>query len=115
MAQLIIFSHQEDEVNRHSNHYSINYLSHHNRCSAIVIHHLLMASWGVGENSTFCDDKPIIQDMVHDFSEDDEHDDNFIPTSLHILINPSVELLKLFNLNCVKTCVFTQNSPLYSL
>jgi len=52
--------------------------------SATVIHHLLMASSGVSgvaESLTFHDDEPIIRDMVHDFSEDDEHDDNSIPTS----------------------------------
>ena len=50
--------------------------------SATIIHHLLMASSSVGESSTFHEtDEPIIRDMVDDFSEDDEHDDNFILTS----------------------------------
>jgi len=40
-----------------------------------------MALWGVGGSSTFCDGEPIIRDMVHDFSEDDEHNDNPVPTS----------------------------------
>jgi len=45
-----------------------------------------MALSGLGESSTFDYDEPIIRDMVHDFSEDDEHDDNSIPTSS---INPN--------------------------
>jgi len=68
-----------------------------------------MASWGVGENSTFRDDEPIIQDIVHDFSEDDEHDDNFIPT---LLTHPNQSLSKVaqtiqFEL-CEKMCFHTK-------
>jgi len=45
------------------------------------LHQILMALWGVRRSSTFGDKESIIRDMVHDFSEDEEHDNNPMPTS----------------------------------
>jgi len=60
-------------------------------------HHLLMASWGVGESSTFCDNGPIISIWFMILVKMMSKTTILFRHHQHILINPLVKLVKLFN------------------